>query len=101
MADIHIVRAHRLSLAEARKVAAVWAEQAQGEFGMACTRDEGQAEDCIGFTRSGVSGTLQVRHDCFVLDAKLGFLLGSFKDRIEAEIAKNLDALLETHATTN
>nr|MCU0942584.1 polyhydroxyalkanoic acid system family protein [Hydrogenophaga sp.] len=28
------------------------------------------------------------------LDAKLGFLLGAFKDRIESEIVKNLDTLL-------
>ena len=32
--------------------------------------------------------------DHFELDAQLGFLLGAFKDRIEAEIVKNLDALL-------
>jgi hypothetical protein len=30
----------------------------------------------------------------FELDAKLGFLLGAFRDRIESEIVKNLDALL-------
>ena len=30
----------------------------------------------------------------FELDAKLGFLLGAFKDRIESEIVKNLDELL-------
>ena len=32
--------------------------------------------------------------DVFELDAKLGFLLGAFKDRIEGEIVKNLDTLL-------
>jgi hypothetical protein len=30
----------------------------------------------------------------FELDAKLGFLLGAFKERIEGEIVKNLDDLL-------
>ena len=30
----------------------------------------------------------------FELDARLGFLLGAFKDRIESEIVKNLDDLL-------
>ena len=30
----------------------------------------------------------------FELEAKLGFLLGMFKDKIEGEIVKNLDALL-------
>jgi hypothetical protein len=35
-----------------------------------------------------------VTSDHFDLNAKLGFLLGAFKDRIEGEIVKNLDALL-------
>ena len=50
------------------------------------------------FTRSGVNGTLLVTADHFNLDAKLGFLLGAFKDRIEAEIVKNLDDLLAPKA---
>ena len=50
--------------------------------------------DEVSFTRSGVTGTLLVTKDAFTLDAKLGFLLGAFKDRIESEIVKNLDALL-------
>ena len=32
--------------------------------------------------------------DVFQLKAKLGFLLGAFKDKIESEIVKNLDALI-------
>ncbi len=50
--------------------------------------------DRITFTRTGVSGELRVDADRFELDAKLGFLLGAFKDRIEQEVTKNLDALL-------
>ena len=46
------------------------------------------------FTRSGVNGKLKVTADRFELDAKLGFLLGAFKERIESEIVKNLDTLL-------
>lgn len=94
MAHLHIVRAHALGFLEARKVAYAWVAQAQTEFGMDCTYAEGAAEDAITFARSGVKGTLQVNADQFVLDATLGFLLGSFKDRIEAEIVKNLDSLL-------
>jgi hypothetical protein len=41
-----------------------------------------------------VSGELRVAADRFELDAKLGFLLGAFKDRIEQEVSKNLDELL-------
>ena len=83
-----------MSLAAARKVAFQWAEQVEQEFDMACTYEEGKTSDTVSFTRSGVNGTLLVTKDHFELDAKLGFLLGAFKDRIEAEIVKNLDTLL-------
>jgi putative polyhydroxyalkanoate system protein len=94
MADIHIEREHTLGMAAARKLAWQWAEQAENEFDMSCTYEEGRQADEVQFTRSGVSGCLHVTAERFVLDAKLGFLLGAFKDRIEAEIVKNLDTLL-------
>lgn len=94
MADIHIHRDHQLGFARARKVAFQWAEQAETDFDMACTYEEGSTEDLVSFSRSGVSGTLAVTADRFELNAKLGFLLGAFKERIEGEIVKNLDTLL-------
>ena len=94
MADLHILREHQLGLPKARILALRWAEQAETEFGLQCTYAEGQQEDEVGFSRSGVAGTLVVSHDRFELNAKLGFLLGTFKDRIEREIVSNLDALL-------
>ena len=94
MAQIHIHREHQLGLAGARKVAWQWAEQAEADFDMACTYEEGNDGDEVQFSRSGVSGTLKVSGDHFELDAQLGFLLGAFKDRIEGEIVKNLDELL-------
>ena len=98
MANVHIVRKHALGLAGARKIAFQWAEQVEKDFGMACTYGEGSTQDDVAFTRSGVSGSLQVTKDMFELEAKLGFLLGAFKDRIEGEIVKNLDALLAGEA---
>lgn len=95
MADIHIERAHSMGLAQARKTAFQWAEQVEEKFDISCTYEEGATSDEVSFTRSGVSGTLQVTQDSFVLDAKLGFLLGAFKDKIEGEIVKNLDALIK------
>jgi len=95
MADIHIEREHALGLQEARKIAFKWAEQAEAEFGMECTYEEGTTSDLVSFSRSGVQGTLAVTKNGFELAAKLGFLLGAFKDRIEAEIVKNLDTLIE------
>ena len=67
---------------------------------MACTYEEGDAMDEVTFTRSGVNGTLKVLPHAFELDAKLGFLLGAFRDRIESEIVKNLDALLAKKPAT-
>jgi putative polyhydroxyalkanoate system protein len=94
MADIHIHRKHTLGLAKARDIAFNWAEDVESKLDMACTYEEGKIEDCVSFKRSGVSGTLMVTKDGFELNAKLGFLVGAFKDKIEAEISKNLDALL-------
>jgi putative polyhydroxyalkanoate system protein len=94
MADIHIEREHALGLPAARRLAWRWAEQAENEFDMSCTYEEGDGCDEVQFTRSGVSGTLKVSGERFELDARLGFLLGAFKDRIESEIVKNLDTLL-------
>lgn len=94
MADLHILRRHSLGLHEARKVAFRWAELVEQEFQMECTYEEGKSLDEVCFTRSGVSGTLHVTKDKFELNAKLGFLLGAFKSRIESEIVKNLDQLL-------
>ncbi len=100
MADIHIHRAHTLGLAKARKVAWQWAEDAEQKFSMECTVIEGQTSDVVEFTRAGVKGQLVVAADHFALDAKLGFLLGAFSGTIEAEIVKNLDALLAPAAAT-
>ena len=94
MADIHIVREHKLGLAQARKLAFQWAQTAEEKFAMECSYEEGKTADRVTFTRSGVNGELKVTGESFELDARLGFLLGAFKDRIEGEIAKNLDELL-------
>lgn len=94
MPDIHIQREHSLGLPQARKLAFRWAELAEEKFDMACSYEEGKTTDLVSFSRSGVNGELKVTADRFELDARLGFLLGVFKDRIETEIVKNLDELL-------
>jgi putative polyhydroxyalkanoate system protein len=95
VANLHIVREHTLGLPAARKIAFAWAEQVEADFGMECTYEEGKALDTVTFERSGIRGTLAVTARQFELEAALGFLLGAFKDRIEAEIVKNLDKLLQ------
>jgi putative polyhydroxyalkanoate system protein len=95
VADIHIVREHHLGHAQARKLAYRWAEVAEQKLDMECTYLEGKASDVVSFKRPGASGELKVTKDAFELDAKLGLLLGVFKGRIESEIVKNLDELLQ------
>lgn len=94
MAELKIFREHTLGLAQARRVAQTWAAQAEKDFGMACCYTEGPTRDSVSFMRSGVKGDLQVDEAHFELHVTLGFLFGAFKEAIEAEIVKNLDALL-------
>ena len=98
MPDIHIQRDHDLGLREARKLALRWAEMAQEKLELTCSYEEGEDCDLLSFSRSGVKGELKVTGDVFELDARLGLLLGVFKDRIETEIARNLDELLAPKA---
>ena len=100
MADIHIEREHTLGFDKARKIAFQWAEQIEKELDLTCTYEEGTRQDVLSFSRSGVSGTLAVTAVRFELEAKLGFLLGIFKERIEGEIVKNLDTLLAEAPTS-
>ena len=95
MPDIHIVRNHSLGLATARKLAFRWAEEAEERMDMECVYEEGKASDLVTFTRPGCNGELKVTKDSFVLDARLGLLLGVFREKIETLIVENLDQLLE------
>ena len=99
MPDIKISRQHTLGLPAARKIAYKWAEDCEKKLDMNCTYEEGKAADEVQFKRSGVEGTLNVTAIGFELHAKLGFLLGAFKGKIESEIEKNLDDLLAKSAT--
>lgn len=94
MANIHIERTHQLGLAQAREMAAQWVASAESKFDMRCTYEAGEHADQVLFSRSGVSGVFKLDSERFCVEAKLGFLLGTFKERIEQEIQTRLDALL-------
>ena len=94
MADLKLHRDHTLGLARARKVALKWAEDVEAKLDMECTIIEGDDEDELQFTRSGVDGRMIVAADHFSLEAKLGFLLKPFVGQIEAEVSKQLDEAL-------
>lgn len=92
MADLHIVSEHTLGMAAARQLALDWAEEMETDFRMRCTYQQGPLQDVVTFEGTGAKGTLQVNSASFELDVKLGFMLGNFKDKIEAVIRKKLDA---------
>lgn len=98
MPQIQIDRLHGLPLPKAQAMAKAWAQAAQDDYGMqtqqALTVDKAEGEHLWHFKRTGAQGTLRVTPERFVLDVSLGFLLGTFKNRIEAELLQNLDALL-------
>lgn len=97
MAQILIEREHQLGLAQARLTAAQWVREAEEKFELRCSCEAGEQGDTVSFERSGLSGTLEVSATLFRMQAQLGFLLSAFKDRIESEIQKNLDALIAAH----
>ena len=100
MTDLHIVRKHALGLPAARKIAFGWAEQVESDLGLHCVYEEGRATDSVRFSGSGVHGELKVARDRFELDARLGFLVSIFKGRIETEITRMLDQLLQPAVAT-
>ena len=79
-------------MAAARQLALDWAEEMETDFRMRCTYQEGPLQDLVTFEGTGAKGTLKVNAASFELDVKLGFMLGNFKDKIEAVIRKKLDA---------
>jgi putative polyhydroxyalkanoate system protein len=94
VSDIHMQREHTLGLLGARKLVGEWIEQAETRLGMSCDYQEGEACDEISFKRPGVTGTVQITADRFVLDAELGFLFSAFKEKIESEVARRMDKML-------
>jgi putative polyhydroxyalkanoate system protein len=97
MAQILIEREHPMGLAQARLTTAQWVQEAQEKLDLSCELISGSDSDEVRFSRSGLSGTLEVTGERFRLQAQLGFLLSAFKDRIEGEIQKNLDALIASN----
>lgn len=97
MAAINIKREHQLGLQKARELARQWQEKGEEKYDLTCDCTVTDDADEIKFKRSGVSGKLRVTDSEFIMDAKLGFLLSAFKERIETEINKNLDKLIASN----
>jgi putative polyhydroxyalkanoate system protein len=100
MSEILIQRAHTLGLEKARAIAAQWQKEAESDWGMDCTyvsnesNEQGEVQDRLNFERAGASGYLLVTASQLTMKLELGFLMASFKDKIEEKISSNLDKLL-------
>lgn len=87
MSRIQLRRSHDLSAAAARKRVDRMAAALGRKFDAECAWDG----DVLSIDHPNVSGTVTVRRKEIILDARLGFLLAMFRDRVDAEIADILD----------
>lgn len=95
MADIKLVRKHRLTVAQAKKIAQKTADDLSSEYDL---ESEWQG-DTLKFWRSGVTGSMAVTGGEIRLDVKLGMLLSAFKAKIEQHMEHRLDELLIAAST--
>ena len=95
MAEIRVVRKHRLTIVEARKIAQKTADALAREYDL----ESEWKGDTLHFSRSGVGGSMAVSASEIRLDVKLGILLGAFKGKIEQHIEHRLDELLIAAST--
>ncbi len=98
MPDFHIHRPHTLGLERARKITRKWIASAEKQYDVTCTVTEGETSDRVQFKRSGFSGAVNVSAEHFAIDCKLGILYGAFKNKIEEEVARQLDTALAKEA---
>jgi len=87
MSRIHLRRSHDLSAKAARARVDRMAEALGKQFDAEC----GWKGDVLSIEHPNVSGTVTLGRKEIVLDAKLGFLLAMFRDRVDAEISRILD----------
>ena len=87
MSRIHLRRSHDFSAKVARQRVDRMAEALASKFEAEC---EWQG-DVLSIEHPNVSGTVTLGKKEIVLDARLGFLLAMFRDRVDAEISRILD----------
>jgi len=88
MSRIHLRRGHDLTTKAARQKVDRMADALGKRFDAEC-RWKG---DVLSIEHSSVSGKVVVGKDEIVVEAKLGFLLAMFRDRVDEELVRILDA---------
>lgn len=87
MSRIHLRRSHDFSAKAARQRVDRMAEALARKFEAECE----WKGDVLAIEHPNVSGTVTLGKKEIVLDARLGFLLAMFRDRVDAEISRILD----------
>lgn len=88
MSRIHLRRSHDLTPKAARKKVERMADALAKRFEAECT----WKGDVLSIEHPNVNGKVVVGKDEIVVEAKLGFLLAMFRDRVDGELVRILDA---------
>jgi putative polyhydroxyalkanoate system protein len=88
MSHINVHAHHELSKEDAQQAA----DDLAGDLAEKFDIDYGWDGDEIHFERVGVDGKISVDADFIHVNARLSFLLGFLKDRIEAEVFRYLES---------
>ena len=87
MSEIHIRRTHNLSADKVRAGAERIAAELQQRFQL----ETGWEDNQLVFSRTGLTGTLQVEPEAIEIRLQLGLLLSVFRRQMETEIHRFLD----------
>ncbi|HXV40559.1 MAG TPA: polyhydroxyalkanoic acid system family protein [Steroidobacteraceae bacterium] len=88
MSRIHLRREHDLTPKAARTRVNRMADALGRKFDAECSWDG----DVLSIEHPNVSGTVTVGKNEIVVEATLGFLLAMFRDRVDEELVRILDA---------
>jgi putative polyhydroxyalkanoate system protein len=93
MSRIHLRREHDLTPEAVRKKVERVAEALAGKFDAECTWEG----DVLTVNHPSVNGKVTVGRNDVVVEARLGFLVAMFRDRIDAELGRILDKEFPGH----
>ncbi|HLG53160.1 MAG TPA: polyhydroxyalkanoic acid system family protein [Steroidobacteraceae bacterium] len=88
MSRIHLRRSHDLTAKAARQRVNRMAEALGRRFDAECS----WRDDVLSIEHPNVSGTVTIEANEIVVEATLGFLLALFRDRVDEELVRILDA---------
>ena len=88
MSRIHLRRSHELTAKAARERVNRMAKALAQKFDAECSWQG----EVLSIEHPNVTGTVTVGKDEIIVEATLGFLLAMFRDRVDEELVRILDA---------